>query len=129
MTAKEAVESKRQQLIRQLNDWDKILDFVEANAEKFDLIGVTPNIYTDTQIDLDNPTREQVLIAIKQFPGKWNKGKHADIMHYESIIDGIKIRLWATELPPSCKVETRTVVIPAQPERIEEVQEIVCNVA
>lgn len=131
--AKEAVAEKIKYLAAQRADWDKVLNFVTENADAFDVIGITPNIFLTDQVDLNQPTREQVLVAIKTFPGTWTKGKVQAYMHYTlNHPSGIKIRLWATELPPTCKVVKKTVVIPAipaQPERIEETEEILCEVA
>lgn len=122
MTAKETVQEKRQEF----TSYEKILTFVEQNAEKFDSIGGTLRIWNIQQIDIDNPTREQVLIAIKTFPGKWNKKKQRSVMNYSTELTcGITIRLWATELPPSCHVIKREIF---HETRTEVVEEIVCNV-
>lgn len=122
MTAKEKVKEKRQEF----TSYEKILTFIEENAEKLDSIGGNLCIWTDRQIDINNPTREQVLTAIKTFPGKWNKDKIGKVMHYSITLDcDITIRLWGAALPPSCHTVKKEVFIPA---RTEVIEEIVCNV-
>ena len=81
-----------------------------------------------SQLDINNPTREQVLLTIKKFPGKWVKSKEHGNMSYTNTDISPILRLWNAELPPTCTVTKKTRIIKAEPERVEEYHEISCAV-
>lgn len=103
---------------RQVNALRKRLEWLEANRETIDAIGVEVSLISET-IDLDNPTRDQVLQIIKAFgAGEWEKTPSAHdpaTIDYVTEIDGMTLRMYAAPPPPSCRVVEEWVDVPAVP--------------
>jgi hypothetical protein len=77
-----------------------------------------------TGFDLDSPTRDETMAFILAFPGKWEKTVSGGLMSYSiQYTPMVRLRCWATELPPSCKlIKSQRLV----PEHYENVQTIEC---
>jgi hypothetical protein len=73
-------------------------------------------------LDFDNPTRQQTLDIIKAFPGTWQKRTSGPTMHYELSVKGFLLRCYNAELPPSCKIVRKAVIIPEHEEVVEEIK-------
>lgn len=102
-------------------------NFVEKNLDKFVALGVRPGGFANF-IDLDNLTREQVVEALKLFPGKYSKTVSQDRMDYERDLgNGIVLRFFNAALPPGCKLVEKDVEVPAQPATTRKVYEIQCG--
>jgi hypothetical protein len=77
------------------------------------------------QVDFDNLTHDKIRLVLKTFKaGKWVKtpmdgGK----VNYETQLDGMRIRCWAGDPPPNCRIVEEVVHIPA---RTEIVKRLVC---
>jgi hypothetical protein len=102
--------------------------FIVSNLDKFVALGVQPSGFND-YIDLDNLTREQVVMAVKLFPGKYIKTTDAaGQMHYNMALDGgVVLRFYNAALPPGCKLVKKTVDVPPQPATTKEVFEVQCG--
>lgn len=80
------------------------------------------------QIDFDRLTRQQVVEVIKAIGGKWSKTPDEDgTINYETVIDGVKFRMWRGEPPPNCKIVEEIVEEPAQPARLVTRRKLVCQ--
>lgn len=103
---------------RQVNALTKRLEWLDANRETIDAIGVEVSLVGET-VDLDNPTRDQVLQIIKAFgAGEWEKKPSAhdpSTIDYLTQIDGVLVRMYAAPPPPSCRVVEEWVDVPAVP--------------
>jgi len=101
--------------------------FIEMNIQKFIEVGAIPSGY-EHWIDLDNLTREQVVKALKLFPGKYQKEVNNSAMHYtHDLGNGLFLRFYNAALPPGCKLVEKTVDVPAQPATTRKVFEIQCG--
>ncbi len=59
------------------------------------------------QLDFDNLSHKQVIGVIRAMGGKWKKTPSPNAsnrINYETEIDGIAVRCWQGEPPPSCKL-------------------------
>lgn len=124
------IEDRINDLLRALETETKrvndLVAWMRANATKIEQIGLTPVPYGGG-IDFDNADRQQVLEIIKAFPGTWDKSVNGNTsMNYvRRPVEGEPlIRIWAGELPPSCKVVEEEIEVPAHREKR---QKIVCN--
>ena len=72
--------------------------------------------------------RDDLAQLLKLAP-KWNKSAEGNKIAYRAFVDPYDVVIWAQDsaIPPTCHVVKKTRVIPAQEERIEEVEEIVCE--
>ncbi len=97
----------------------KAIDFMYLHKGAILAVGKIPSPYCDG-LDFDNPDRSQALALMKVFGGKWTKepvNNDSGTLSYIQVIDGIRVRLWSTPPPPSCRVVEKQVLVPAQPER------------
>lgn len=89
------------------------------------------NPYGTFSIWIQVNNREDLTTAMSLQPGEvWSKKGDGKVMLYTVKQDlfWISIRASDSALPPTCKVTTKTVTIPAQPERVETFEEITCDV-
>jgi hypothetical protein len=116
---------------RTIADTERYIAFLITQRDRIERIGVTPNFWGGMHCDFDSLTRPQLLIALKEFPGVWSKtptyqGEGIDYSLKEPV-GGFYIRLYASEPPPSCKIE-ETIEYKLVPERVERIvkRKIVC---
>lgn len=71
------------------------------------------------QLDLNHCSRGAFNRIRRKLPKglKWNRRTDSNGLHYTTNIDGVVVRFWATELPPSCRLETEEVLVPAHTEK------------
>lgn len=81
-------------------------------------------------IDFNNPSRDDVRVILSRLSGgKWEKnvnmsGNSIDYVSEKEFAPGMKFRLWSAEPPPSCKMVSEEVAVPA---RIENRWKMVCS--
>jgi hypothetical protein len=83
-------------------------------------------------IDIEHLDRAKVVALISHLKsGKWDKtpsGSPGKIDYVNTgFLNGAKMRIWAADPPPSCKLVEEQVEIPAQPARIEKRLKLVCK--
>jgi hypothetical protein len=108
----------------QIEECRRNIDFINANAEK--LLQFEPKLGVGSPVDIENPTRAQVLDVIKTFPGDWEKNTYSGRMNYcLTLPDDLGVlRCWDAALPPSCELITvKKLVL----EHYEEVMEVRCH--
>lgn len=123
----EETKSTSQEVIaimtEELRQREALLDWVKRNAERLDALSVQPKFW-EGQLDFDCLPHAEILLVMKSFPcGKWNKELMGERVNYVGQYDGMTIRCWAGEAPPSCKIVEEKVLIP---ERWETVRRLVC---
>jgi len=108
---------------------ETVAAFVIAHKEKLDALNLDLVCYNG-QIDFDKLSHPEIIRVIQTFPGAWNKTPSSESsgtrIDYVSEFDGMKIRCWAGEPPPSCKIVEETVEVPAQPATTKTVRKLVC---
>jgi len=85
-----------------------------------------------TQVDFNHPSHTEVIRIIRVLGGKWKKTPSttvSDKIDYQTEIDGITVRCWEGEPPPSCKVIEVEEMVPERivPAGIKKVRKIVCS--
>lgn len=95
-------------------------------------------------VDFDFLNHKEVIGVVRALGGKWQKSSnpHAEAptrekgqsIDYQSTVDGVRVRCWGAEPPPSCRiVEVEEVIpahdIPAQhvPEKRVKVKKMICT--
>lgn len=96
------------------------------------------SIYGD-QIDFDRLPHKEVIAVVRTLGGKWQKSLNTAAadkpsVDYRTEIDGVTVRCWAGEPPPTCRfVEVEEIIpeqiIPAQviPAKVKKVRKLVCT--
>lgn len=86
------------------------------------------------QIDFDKLTHKEVIQVIKALGGKWKKEVNAQLketVDYTQDIDGMRVRCWQGQPPPSCRIVEVEEVIPAHtvqvPEQKRVIRKMVCS--
>jgi len=125
MTTNEILE----RLDRQKKQIEKIEAFVLAHREQLNALNLDMVSY-GSQIDFDTLSHPEIIRVIQAFPGTWVKKPSNESsgtrIDYETEFDGMKLRCWAGEPPPSCKIVEETVEVPAQPASTRTVRKLVC---
>jgi len=109
MNIQEIIDS----LNREIATRESLKQFIIWHAARFHGLP-EPHIYHH-QIDFDNCDREQIVRVVKAFPGRWDKSPNPSQqtrIDYETEFDGVKIRLWQGEPPPSCKLVEEEIEVP-----------------
>lgn len=87
------------------------------------------SIYGDT-LDFDNLSHVEIVALMKVFAaGRWTKtpSDYDARIHYETKLNGIKIRCWSGEPPPNCKIVEEIISVPAQPATTRLRKRLVCT--
>lgn len=105
----------------------KVLAFIHKHHRQFDNL---PDVAVYTQsIDFNHLRHNQIIQVVSTFGGKWEKTPTGidERIDYQTKIDGVTIRCWAGEPPPSCKIVEEEIEVPAQPARKQIVRKLVCK--
>lgn len=84
-------------------------------------------------IDFDRMPHEKVIAVIRSLGGRWTKELNTAVegrIDYTAEVDGMKVRCYAGEPPPNCKiVEVLEEVpeVPAVPATVRTVRKLVCK--
>ena len=128
MTTNEILE----RLDREKKQIETVMEFVSAHKEKLDALNLDLVCYAG-QIDFDRLSHPEIIRVIQAFPGTWEKTPSAESsgtrIDYKTEFSGMKLRCWAGEPPPSCKIVEETVEVPAQPATTRTVRKLVCSEA
>jgi hypothetical protein len=119
--ALEVIDRKKQLLLLQEAFLRKEADFIES-------LECTPSIWNEN-IDFDYPSHADAIKIIRHFGGRWNKSYLANRVNYTQIADGMTLRLYEGEPPPSCRIVEEMVDVPETviPARRELVKKLVCR--
>ena len=81
------------------------------------------------KVDFNQATRLEIIAIMYYFTGKWSKEYLGTQLNYIQVIDGVTVRIYDAELPPSCKIVDEIIDIEAVtiPARTEVRKKIVCN--
>ena len=82
-----------------------------------------------SKIDFDWPdTREAVQEILNTVAaGQWTRTTNGVKVNYETVVDGMTLRIYSAPPPPSCEVVFDDVEMPAQPARVEKRARLVCS--
>lgn len=100
-----------------------------TKIEELDLQEKVSFGYGSRSIDFDYLAHDKVVEVVRTFGGKWAKTPSGDNgkIDYETALDGVTIRCWAGEPPPSCKIVEVEEDVPAQPASKRIVRKMVCK--
>lgn len=100
-------EKLKNQLNREQMELDSKFKFLNELEDKLTKLELEAMLYS-VGIDFDRLTHEQVIKVMVAFQGgKWTKtpNYNGQSIDYElPLLDGNRIRCWAGEPPPSCKI-------------------------
>jgi hypothetical protein len=125
MNTKQAIQERIAWLTRQLI-------WIEKHESSLAEIGVKVSVTCGyDKIDIDNPSREQVVKLMLLLGGKWNKETGCGTsINYTRVdpVDGLRVRLWSADPPPSCRIVTEEVHVPEKviPAHTETKTKLVC---
>lgn len=102
--------SKQAQQLTEAREW------VEQNSHRFENL---PNAmiwgYSPVTIDFDRLSHSQVMQVVMAFGRPWQRNANSDRIDYiHPVNDKLRIRCWAGEPPPNCRIEYTTEIIPAR---------------
>lgn len=88
--------------------------------------------FTVRSFDIDALTREETVTVLASLrAGKWRKELNPHTteptINYHGEVNGIRVRLWASATPGTCRVEEYEETIPAQPEQVVKRKKLVCS--
>lgn len=87
-------------------------------------------------LDFDGMNHAQVIQVIKHLGGKWRKSEtlssnpeHKGRIDYVAQIDGVQVRCWAGEPPPSCRLIEVEEHVPEQviPAHTRKIKKMICS--
>lgn len=104
---------------------ERLRAFILANKEKLDALNLPLSRWQE-HIDFDRLKHQDTIKVIQTFPGKWDKtpSHNGDRIDYQTKVEGVILRVWAGEPPPTCRIVEEEVFIPA---RVEKRRKMVCT--
>lgn len=91
--------------------------------------------FCGTRIDFDHLPHTEVIKVIRALGGKWQKTANTGAkpgetkIDYAREVDGIEVRCWAGEPPPSCRIVEVEETIPEQviPAHTRKIKKMICT--
>ena len=111
--------------MRPLEEWSA---WLILNRDKVNQLEPCPEILDSSNgmvLDLNYLTHDEIIKVIQIFPGKWDKELNGARINY--INREAKVRCYAGEPPPSCRLVEEEIEIPPQPARKEKRFRLVCK--
>lgn len=121
----ENIDMRRESLLARLTQLEKLRWFVENRSSVFENLPDC-SIFNE-QLDFDSLNREELLLVLKAFPGKWRKTPNGDKVDYAITMEEVDIRCYQADAPPSCKLVKKYRTVPAVEEHTEEYYELQCK--
>lgn len=110
----------------------KETEFIAWCETRFGLLELSDNAIVDLggQLPYFYVHNRQDLQTLMKVAPKWDKTPSGKSILYQAIVDNYTVCIFACDeaLPPTCKVVKEERVIPAQPERTEIIERILCDV-
>lgn len=123
------VQAQIDRLRKEIKDRVNKIKWLRANGSKF--TDLPEACLYGEQFDFDNLPHAEVIKVVRAVGGKWTKtpGGEAGQVHYETVVDGVKVRCYNGKAPPSCKVIEVEEHVPAQiiPASVRKVRKLVCQ--
>lgn len=118
-----------QHLNQEKRNIERLETFILEHKETLDRLALPVTGYCGG-IDFDNLPHDKIVQVIQAFPGTWSKepnGPMSDRIDYQTVFSGTRLRCWAGEPPPNCKIVEELVNVPAQPATTKVVRKLVCS--
>ena len=116
-------------LDREIGERRQFKRWVAKHRDKLESLPFGAQLW-DGRCDFNSLTHDEILLVMKAFPaGDWEKspcGGAGITIDYNTVFDGMRVRCWNGQPPPSCRIVEEEVEIPAQPARKEIVRKMVC---
>lgn len=95
------------------------IDWLDAHREQLDGL---PDISNSCghAVDFDNLSHQEVIRVIRAFGGKWHKQVNGERVDYCTSVDGMTIRCWRGEPPPSCRIVEVEEWVPAHAAKVRK---------
>lgn len=127
------IDQSLARLTAQIENLQRLANWLRAHAEQLEQLPEAFLFGPSESFDFDNLTHDEVIKVIQVLGGgKWDKKQSASNsarIDYTATIDGILVRCYQGEPPPSCKlveVEEYVPEVPAQPATKRKVLKLVC---
>ena len=126
------VQQEIDRAIETIKKTGKMIRFLREHQQLVDSLRCPVDIFNG-RVDFNYPTHSETIQIIKAFGGKWKKelnpipGK----INYESVVNGMSVRMWAGDPPPSCRIVEVEQYVPEQviPASTIKVRKMVCQPA
>ncbi len=90
----------------------RLLNWLAVNKDLVLAVGCSVTAYGGIQFR--KPTRDDTVTIMKAVGGKWDKSYYDASIGYVQIVDKIMLQIDSAPPPPSCKIITEQVLVPAQ---------------
>jgi hypothetical protein len=126
------VDEQVSRLLSEIEDRQKKIKWLVEHRDKLQKTGVQLGSCVGDILDFDNLTHKEVIGVVRALGGKWKKTPNfnkAGRIDYQTEIDGMSVRCWAGEAPPSCKIVEVEELVPEQviPAHVKKVRKMICS--
>lgn len=110
------IESLIKEMSEKITLYQSRLEWLQKHRETLEVIKTqTDAVFYSGGFDFDSLPHDEIVKVIKVIGGTWKKEPCGhDKINYIGMLDGVTVRCWAGEPPPSCKIISEEVLIPAQ---------------
>lgn len=132
MTHINLVNQKIASLESEITEYMRLRRWLESHSDLFNQLPESGSLpYQDKGIDFDYLPHEEVVRVIGLVGGTWKKEVSSvdNKIDYRTEFDGVKLRCWAGDPPPSCKLVEVEEIVPAQPATTRKVLKLICKEA
>lgn len=110
-----------------IQDLETKIKWMEANREFLESRSDWDSFGTKN-IDFNGLPHKEIVKVIRAFGGKWTKEPMGERVNYRSDnSEGVSIRCYMGEPPPSCKIVEVVEYVPAVPATVRKVRKMVCQ--
>jgi hypothetical protein len=119
------------QLTRLNQERDEIqtrIDWLNGQRSKLESLEITGS-WCNEKFDFDNLPHDKIVGVMLAFGGTWYKspGAAEGTIDYVSKVEGVTVRCWSGQPPPSCKIVEVVEEVPAVPASKRIVRKLICK--
>lgn len=118
-------------LVRQIREMGKQIRWLRSRQKELESLPPVSGSCVNGFIDFDNLKHEDTVKVMRNLRGgKWKKDYTGDNrVTYTTVVDGMNIRIWRGEPPPSCRIVEVEELVPERviPAQVVKVRKLVCQ--
>lgn len=123
------IDEEIKEIVSQIRTLGQRIRWLRRNRARLEKVAKQGNLFGG-RLDFDRLSHKEVIQTIKAIGGKWKKtpGHEPGKIDYTTEIEGVEVKCWAGEPPPSCRIIEVEELIPEVtiPAHTKKVRKMVC---
>lgn len=124
-----SIDDEIKRLTDEIRQRGKFIQWLRRNRKRLEIVPEGATFFAG-QLDLNGAQHKDTLTVIKAVGGKFKKtpGSNPNTINYTGQLDGVPVRVWCGQPPPSCRIVEVEEHVPEQviPAHTVKVRKMVC---